>query len=124
MIHTSICIQLTRMLQAAGLSVKREMAVPELAHVGTELPNEADDADPRELENAKDAIMDVIASLRSAMKCYLTHLSETRLPKGMLVMPFHVLALLRVPVSVTSGRGIPPLRVNRSFHVWSSLLEA
>ena len=61
-IQIALCIQITRMLQAAGLTIKREIPIPEFSSLETELPEYADDdIDPREISHSRDANMDVVA---------------------------------------------------------------
>ena len=64
-LHTAVCTQITKITKEAGLRVHREVPIPEFATCSTKhTPAQAyedDDFDPLELQNSKDAVMDILA---------------------------------------------------------------
>ena len=62
-LHTALCTQLTKILKEAGLRAHREVPIPEFANVPKTAPvYDDDDVDPLELQNSKDAFMDLLAN--------------------------------------------------------------
>ena len=71
-LHTALCTQLTKILKEAGLRAHREVPIPEFANVPRSAPvYDHDDTDPLELQNSKDAIMDILAIAPTGKECLI-----------------------------------------------------
>jgi hypothetical protein len=68
MLHTAVCMQLSRIFKTTGAQVKREVPVPEFANLITSSSPptyDPEDIDPQEQAHLADSIMDVVAYLPS-----------------------------------------------------------